>query len=176
MLFTVASLIIFLKFIIFFILIIIIFTFFLPVLIGAPYLPTSLEKVKKIIELADLKLGEKLVDLGCGDGRILIAAAKNGISVVGYEIDPLLCILAKRKIKKAGFENLVKIYCQSFWRINLEQFDVVIIFGAPGIMDRLEKKLLKELKIGARIISYIFPFPKWELEKKESGIFVYRKK
>lgn len=152
-----------------------IFNLFVPIIGGAPYLPTSKQRVKKMLEIAGLKSGEILIDMGSGDGRILIEAAQHGALAIGYEIDPILVYLARRKIKKLGLDKQVKIYWRSFWRADLSKADVVTIYGITGMMKKMEKKLLKELKPGARICSYLFSFPRWDLEKKESGIYFYKK-
>jgi len=154
---------------------ILVFTFLMPIFGLAPYVPTPKKKVKKMLELAGLKPGEKLVDLGLGDGRILIEAAKIGAEAVGYEIDPFLVWLSKKEIKKQGLENKIKIYRKNFWQADLKEADVVTFYGITGIMAKMERKLLKELKPGARVCSYIFPFPKWMPINHDSGIFLYQK-
>lgn len=154
--------------------ILMVFTFFLPVFGGAPYVPTPTKRVKKMLEMAELKPGETLIDIGAGDGRILIEAGKSGAQAIGYEIDPLLVYLTRRKIKKLGLEKRVRIFWRSFWKADLKSADVVTFYGITGIMGKMEKKLLSELKPGARVASYIFPFPKWQEEKKEDGIYLYR--
>ncbi len=142
---------------------------------GVPYLPTPNKNLSKMLELAELKPNELLIDLGSGDGRILIEAAKKGAKAIGYEIDPFLVWTARKEIKKQGLENKIKIYRQSFWKADLKEADVITFYGITGIMGRMEKKLLKGLKPGARVCSYVFSFPNWKPEKHGSGIFLYRK-
>jgi len=149
--------------------------FFIPVLNGAPYLPTSKERVKKMLDLSELKPGETLIDLGSGDGRILIEAARRGAKAIGYEINPILVYLTIRKIKKLGLNEQAQIFWKNFWRINLDRADLITVFGAPSIMGKLEKKFLKELKPGAKICSYVFPLPNLISIKKEEGIYLYQK-
>ncbi|MCX7779044.1 MAG: 50S ribosomal protein L11 methyltransferase [Patescibacteria group bacterium] len=165
----------FLKLLLVVFVIILLLTFSLPFFGGVPYVPTPEKRVKKMLELAQLKQGEKLVDLGSGDGRILIEAARIGAEAVGYEIDPLLVLTSKKLIKKEGLENKIKIYRKSFWQADLKDADVVTFYGITGIMGRMEKKLLRELKPGARVCSYVFAFPRWEPVRYESGIFLYQK-
>lgn len=168
-------LIIFLKLLLVIIAVIFLINLSLPFFGGAPYVPTPQKRVKKMLELAQLKPGEKLVDLGSGDGRILIEAAKLGAEAIGYEIDPFLVLKSKKEIKKQGLENKIKIYRRSFWQADLKEADVVTFYGITGIMKRMEKKLLKELKPGARVCCYVFSFPKWKPINYDSGIFLYRK-
>lgn len=149
--------------------------FFVPVINGAPYLPTAKEKIKKMLDLVELKPGQSLIDLGSGDGRILIAAAQRGARAIGYEINPILVLLTKHKIKKLGLEKQANIFWKNFWQVNFNQADVITIFGAAGIMAKLEKKFLQELKPGAKICSYAFSLPHFRLSKKEEGIYLYQK-
>jgi len=153
------------------------FLFFvlLPVIWGAPFLPISREKIEKAIELVKLQSGEKIVDLGSGDGRILIACARKGGRAVGFEINPFLVWKANRNIKKEGLESLAKAKWSNFWWENLSDFDVVFVYGISHIMKALEKKLLRELKPGTKVVSFIFKFPNWQPKKEEKGIYIYRK-
>jgi len=173
--FFLSNLVLFLKLLGFIFLLLFIYNLISPFLSGAPYLPTPYKKVKKMLELAKLKSGEKLVDLGCGDGRVLIEAAKLGVEAIGYEIDPILVYFLRKKIKKLGLEDKIKVYWKNFWKADLSEADVIVFYGITHIMKRMERKLLKELKPGARVCCYIFPFPEWEPEKYEDGIFLYKK-
>jgi 16S rRNA A1518/A1519 N6-dimethyltransferase RsmA/KsgA/DIM1 with predicted DNA glycosylase/AP lyase activity len=92
---------------------------------GAPYLPTLRQQVKAALELADLKPGDTLLELGCGDGKVVLAAAKQGINVIGYELNPILALVAWSRTRR--YSKNVKIicgqrlrlflyfYCQSLW-------------------------------------------------------------
>lgn len=150
--------------------------FFVPVFNGAIYLPTSIDRVKRMLDLSELKAGQTLIDLGSGDGRILIEAVQRGAMAMGYEINPILVYLTKRKIKKLNLNNRAQIFWKNFWQVDLIDADVITVFGAPTIMAKLEKKFLKELKSGAKICSYVFPLPNLKVLKKEEGIFIYVKK
>ena len=143
---------------------------------GAIYVPTSWSKIKKIIELADIKQGERAVDLGSGDGRLVIALAKSGAESHGYEINPWLVRLARKNIRKEEFTDKAFIHLKSFWGKDLSGFDVITVYGMKHVMWRLEKKLKKELKPGARIVSNGFEFPSWPAAKTEEGIYLYIKR
>jgi len=142
---------------------------------GAVYLPSDKEKVKTIIRLAEIKPGEKVVDLGSGDGVLVIALAKAGAEAHGYEINPLLVLIARKNISKARIGNKAFIHWKSFWNEDLSGFDVVVIYGINYIMGRLEKKLRGELKKDARVVSNAFNFPGWPQIKKEEGVYLYKK-
>lgn len=152
------------------------FLFVYALFFGAPYVPIPKYGLDKIIEYAEIKPGQKAVDLGSGDGRIMIAMAKAGAIVHGYEINPLLVWWTKRKIKKEGLEGKATVYLKSFWNEDLSSYDVVTLFGVRKIMDRLQAKLDKELKPGAKIISFGFSFSGWQYLKKEQATFLYEKK
>lgn len=165
-------------FLIFLIILAVILTifFYWPWLFGAPYEPTSEKKLKKIMNLARIKKGDKAVDLGSGDGRIVIAMAKAGAIAEGYEINPFLVLLSKWKIKKAGLNDKAKIYWKSFWNINLSNYDVIVMFQFHTIMKKLEKKLLNETKKNTRIVSYYWKLPSWKFIKRTENIYLYNKK
>lgn len=150
--------------------------FVIALFFGAPYVPIPRYGLDKIIEFADIKPGQKAVDLGSGDGKIMIAMAKAGAIVDGYEVNPLLVWWTKRRIKKEGLEGKASVYLESFWDINLSSYDIVTLFGVRKIMGRLQEKMDKELKPGAKIISFGFSFPDWQLIKKEKATFLYEKK
>jgi len=141
-----------------------------------PFVPTSDDRLKKMIELAQVKPGEKAVDLGCGDGRVIIALAKAGAEAYGYEIDKNRAEIAIKKVLEEGLSKNVHVFCQNFWDVDLRPFDIVAIYGITSIMNRLEIKLKKELKPGSRVVSNYFPFPTWEPEKKEGSVYLYRYK
>lgn len=142
---------------------------------GAFFAQTTPDLAKKILLLADIKPGQKAVDLGSGDGRLVIAMAKLGIESHGYEINPFLVILSKFKIYKAGLGNKAFVYWGSFWQKDLSGYDIIVLYGISYIMNDLELKLKKELKIGAKVVSNYFRFPHWASEKQEGNICLYKK-
>jgi len=153
-------------------------TSFLSILFrGAPHVPTPRSIIKKAINLAKISKGQKVADLGSGDGRFLIAAAKADASSVGYEINPWLVWLTKWKIKKGGLKGKAQVRWGSFWKADLSNYDVVFIYGLTSIMDKLIHKLKEELKPGAKVITYVFPLVNWpaQQELKEDKIYLYQK-
>lgn len=141
------------------------------VLFGAPYLPTSASTAAEMLRLAGLKPGEKLADLGSGDGRLLIAAARAGAEAEGWEINPALWLLSLWNIHRAGVGALVRL--GSYWHDRVDA-DVVTLFLIRTQMKRMRRKLLAELKPGARVVSYIFEFPDWpKAGETERGAKLY---
>lgn len=151
------------------------FSCVLPVLRGAPFVPTHKERVEKAIKLIGLGPNQKIIDLGSGDGRVLIAAAKKGAKSYGSEINPLLVWRTKFKIKKEGLQSVAFCNWKSFWSQDLSSFDVVFVYGISHIMKWLERKLQRELKPGAKVVSFVFSFPSWQPSSAEDGIFIYQR-
>ena len=153
-----------------------IFKMLLPLAVkGALYVPSKDNEIRAMVALAGVKAGEKAVDLGAGNGRIVMALARQGAEAHGYEINPFLVRSSKKNIKDAGLEGKAFIHLGNFWSVNFSEFDVVTVFGISHMMKRLEAKLKKELKPGARVVSNHFVFPNWPHAKKENGVRLYIK-
>lgn len=144
------------------------------ILTGLPYVSTKKEKLSSILELAHITPGQKAVDLGSGDGRIVIALARAGAQAYGFEINPFLRLISKIKIKLAGVQNRASILKQDFWNANLSQFDTAVIYGIKSIMEKLEKKLINELKPGAKIITVGAKFPNLSPKNQRKDIYLYQ--
>lgn len=125
-----------------------------------------------MIKMANLKPSQTLMDLGSGDGRIVIAAAKTDAKCIGIEINPLLYWWSKLKTKKLGLEN-VEIRRQDLWKTDLSQVDVLTLFFINTKMKKLKQKIKKEMKPGSRVLSYAFKFPDWEFGEKHDKIYLY---
>ena len=142
---------------------------------GASYVSSKEDKIKKMIELAAIQSGEKAADLGAGDGRLVIALAKKGIETHGYEINPILVWQARRNVNKAKLKGKAFIHWKNFWNEDLSIFDIITVYGIGYIMKKLERKLRKELRNNARIVSNGFCFPTWPQIKKEGSVYLYKK-
>lgn len=142
---------------------------------GVPYLATDKERVKDMIILANVKPGEKTVDLGSGDGRIVIAMAKKGAIAHGFELNFFYVILSRYNIWKAGLHGRVHIYWKNFWTVDLSCYDVVTAFAISYLMPKLEKKLKKEIKITTRVITTTYAFKTWKYIKRKDFAFLYKR-
>lgn len=142
-------------------------------LYGIPFVVSTNSRTRSIIKLLDPKRGEKIVDLGSGDGKLLFEIAKHDSIAYGYEINPIAYVQSILFTKRYGFSN-VKIYRENFLKVNLSKFDAVVIYGFPTLMPRLEQKLKKELKPGTRIVSNYFKFPNLKPKRKEGNILLYK--
>ncbi len=135
----------------------------------APFDPTPHEVVERMLVLASVKKGDVIYDLGSGDGRILIAAAKKyGARGVGYEIDTGLVKLARENVRRAGVEKLVRIRQEDFLAADLSSASVVTLYLSYDGNLAVREQLNRQLKRGARVISYTFDMGDWQPKITES--------
>jgi len=124
--------------------------------VGVPFASTPERNIEKALNLLELKPGDTLYDLGCGDGRALLAAERRGAKAIGYEISPWPYLKAQYNLFKA--KSKAKIFLKNFYQVNISDADAVFCFLLNRVMDRVEKKLSSELKPGTKVVSYGFPF------------------
>jgi protein-L-isoaspartate O-methyltransferase len=129
----------------------------------APYVGSPEHVVDKMLAVANLKPGEVIYDLGCGDGRILIAAAsKYKAKGVGIEISEHLARTAAEHVKKAGLQGQIKIIHGDFMKTDLSDANVVTLYLATTANDTLRPNLERYLKPATRVVSYDYPIPGWK--------------
>jgi SAM-dependent methyltransferase len=132
-----------------------------------PYVPTTEAAVQAMLKLADVKKADVVYDLGCGDGRIVISAAKElGARGVGIDINPVRISEAKENARKAGVEKLVRFEENDLFEADIHEATVVTLFLLPHINLKLRPKLLHDLKPGTRIVSNTFDMGDWKPEKE----------
>jgi SAM-dependent methyltransferase len=141
------------------------------ILFGAPYLPTLKREQTAALDLLDLKPGQTLLELGCGDGRMLRAAAQRGIRSVGYELNPLLYIYAK--LRALPHRGLVSVRLANYWRVTLPPADGVYVFLLERFMPALDAKIAGEIVRPVRVVSYAFEIPRKKPVKSSGGMFLY---
>ena len=123
-----------------------------------PYLCSPLQVIDKALEIADLDRNDVFADLGCGDGAVLIRAAeKFGVFSVGFEINPSLVQIARRKVRSAGLQDLIDIVHSDLFSADLSRFNVIYIYPSPLVIDKLSNKILAECIEGTRIIVHDYP-------------------
>src|SRR5690606_15215553 len=121
--------------------------------------------VDAMLDLADIKAGDVHYDLGCGDGRIAISAAKRGATSTGVDFDPRRIKEANENAKYAGVTDKVTIVQGNLFDFDFSKADVLTLYLLPEVNLKLRSKILKELKPGTRIVSHAFDMGDWEPEK-----------
>lgn len=140
---------------------------------GPPFVPTGDKDVLDMIKAAKIQKHQRLVDLGAGDGKLVIAFAKRGYRIDGVEINPRLVRRANKRIAQNSLEGKATVFQGNFWKFDVSNYDVVLLYAIPHIMGRLEKKLIAQLKPDAIIISNCFVFPNLKVLRKIGNIRVY---
>ncbi|MBI4257145.1 hypothetical protein HY626_03775 [Candidatus Uhrbacteria bacterium] len=142
---------------------------------GAPYVPTRPEIMERMLRLAQIGPNDVVVDLGSGDGRLVIAAVEAGARrSMGYEIHPGLTKLSNRKIRQAGFEGRAIVLNHSMWKANLVDANIVFLYQIPYAMGRIKKLLESQLAPGSRIVSHAFKIPDWEPDAVDGYVLLYK--
>ena len=141
-------------------------------LFGAPYLPTLRPQIKAALELAELKKGQTLIELGCGDGRVLLAAARQGINVVGYELNPLLAAIAW--LRTLPYRRQVRVIWGDFWRADWPPADAAFTFLLPRYMARLDATCRHYHHRPLKLVSFAFQVPGKKPSAEKRGVFLYR--
>jgi precorrin-6B methylase 2 len=135
--------------------------------LDVPYVPTRPAVVDGMLKLANLKTGDVLYDLGCGDGRIVVAAAKKyGVTAMGFDIDPERIAEANANAKAAGVTSKVKFVKANLFTTDLSKATVITMYLLPTVNMELRPKILA-LKPGTRIVSHAFDMGDWKADKTE---------
>jgi len=131
-----------------------------------PFVPTTPEAVQAMLKLADVQKTDVVYDLGCGDGRIVVAAARDfGARGVGIDIDPKRIAEAKENAHKAGVEERVRFDEGDLFEADIHEATVVTLFLLSSVNERLRPKLLADLKPGTRVVSNTFQMGDWKPDK-----------
>lgn len=147
-----------------------------PALYGLPPVPTKPERIKKALKLADLQPAEIFYDLGAGDGRVLLIAARDfGAQAVGIEIGPIQCILAWLRITASGYGEQIRIRWGNFYKADLGDADVVFVYATSKEVMKLAPHLQARMKRGSRLVSISADFREWEpsIVDEHDLIFIY---
>jgi ribosomal protein L11 methylase PrmA len=137
--------------------------------LDVPYVPTPQKVVDEMLSLAAVTKNDVVYDLGCGDGRIVITAAKkHGARGVGVDIDPERIKEANANAQQAGVSDRVKFIEQDLFQTDFKEASVVTLYLLPDINLKLRPKLLSELKPGTRVVSHAFDMGDWKPDKTVS--------
>jgi SAM-dependent methyltransferase len=135
---------------------------YLPLMWGAPWVPARMRVVRKMLEMADIKPGQKVVDLGAGDGRFVIAAARSfQAQATGVEIDPIRCLIANALIALRGLHGRAHVRWGNMHDFDLAGADVVTLYLWPSTNQKLATKLSRQLRPGTKVVSHHFSVSNW---------------
>lgn len=140
-------------------------------LFGAPYLPTLDAQVEAALELADLQSGQTLLELGCGDGKVLIAAAERGCAAIGYELNPIMAFVAWLRTRR--YKGRVRVYCRNFWKVRLPEADVIFVFLLDKYMKKLDTKITQLERPDVKLVSFAFQVPDRRPAAEKQGVYMY---
>jgi len=153
-------------------------SFYITIFGGGPFVPTPMPAVHEVLKAAKIKPGDKMYDIGSGDGRFVHFASKNySAKATGFELDPFVFFLAKIRQWVWGWEG--KVIHGNFLKHSIKDADILICYMLPRTLAKFQKKFDAELKKGTRVVSYAFHIGSWEPKKliprkgKISQIFVY---
>ena len=152
-------------------------TVVLPALFGSPWHPLSPGTIRRILEFSEIRPGDKICDLGSGEGRVLITAARKfGAQGVGVEIDPLKVWISRFLIRLAGVQNSVRIFRGSFYKFDASDADVLYVYLTHQALDRIFPEILKTLKPTVKIVSYRFCLKNRTPDKVDSkhNLYLYQ--
>jgi 16S rRNA A1518/A1519 N6-dimethyltransferase RsmA/KsgA/DIM1 with predicted DNA glycosylase/AP lyase activity len=137
------------------------------------FYPTPISEIKKAIKLINIKKPDKAIDLGSGDGRFLFEISKYCREVEGVEIQPILVLYTKLKVILGKYKN-IEVKFKDLWSVNLSEYNLIFIFAIKSRMDKLERKILKEVKKGTKVITYAFKLPNLKYKKyTKNGLYLY---
>ncbi len=146
------------------------------ILVGAPYLPTLKQRIDDAFDLMSLKKGQTMLELGSGDGRMLIAAAKKGLYSIGYEINPFLVIYSKIVCWK--YRKYITVIWGDYWEKEWPKTDAVYVFLLQKYMKKLHNKLIQYTKTHTtKLVSFAFTIEGKKPKKQLKGmrLYVYNK-
>jgi len=140
---------------------------------GAPYLPTLSSAADTALDLLDLQAGQTLLELGCGDGRVARRAAARGLKVVGYELNPILVLMAK--VINFRYRRQVTIKWANYWQAKWPPTDGIFVFLLDRFMQKLDNKITQEYhQHPVKLASYAFKIKGKKIAKTAKGIYLYQ--
>lgn len=152
--------------------ILIVLTYGFVLLFGAPYFPSLKPHMAAAFKLLDLKTGQTVFDLGCGDGRFLKEAARRGYRAVGYELNPF--VFAYAWLSTRRYRQQVKVRYGNFWKADISQADAVYVFLFDRYMAKLDAKLKAESRPGLKLASHTFKISGKKITAQNYGVFLYK--
>lgn len=138
---------------------------------GAPFLPTLSRRTADALDMLNLMPGQLLLELGSGDGRLQLAAAKRGIRSIGYELNPLLVWYARVRLWR--YRKLAQVRLASYWSANLPKADGIYVFLLQPYMQKLDKKIIQSKITPVKLVSFAFEIPNKKPAQENNGMRLY---
>jgi SAM-dependent methyltransferase len=132
------------------------------------YVPTPQEVVDRMLDMAEIKPGDTMIDFGCGDGRMVVSAAKRGARGLGVDINPVRIAEANENARKASVADRVEFKIANLFEEDLSRADVMAMYLLPDINLRLRPKILDTMKPGTRIVSHAFDMGDWQPDQRDT--------
>lgn len=151
---------------------VVVFLFGFVVLFGAPYLPTLQKQIDTAFDLLDLQPGQTVLELGCGDGRVLKAAAERGLYAIGYELNPVLALVAR--LRTWRYRKQVRVIWGNYWNRTWPEARGIFVFLLDPYMEKLNKKIIQECSKPVKLVSFAFEIPNRRAEREKHGLYLYR--
>ncbi len=154
------------------VLFLVILCFSFVIFFGAPYLPVMSNSANQALDLLNLTEGQTILDLGSGGGKVLRVAGRKKIRAIGYELNPILCLISY--LTTIRYKSNVKVICGNFWSKELPDADAVFVFLLPKYMKKLDGKL-KRMKLShdLKLVSFAFEIPGKKPYFKKDNLFFY---
>lgn len=140
---------------------------------GGPFVPSRKSSVEAMVRLAHIKDGQRIIDVGSGDGRVLFAAAKKGAIATGIEINPYLVLFTRIRALLSPYRGAIRAHWQNLWNADLSGADTVFVYLLPWRMEELAAKLNRELRPGSTVITNSFIFPGCKRIRQDAANHVY---
>ena len=138
---------------------------------GAPFLPTLHSRTTDALDMLQLKEGDLLLELGCGDGRLLAEAAKRGINSIGYELNPLLVWYSRLRLLR--YRKLAKVKLANYWQVDLPKAQGIYVFLLQPYMVKLHKKIVQNKLAPVKVVSFSFTIPNKKSVQENRGMRLY---
>lgn len=154
--------------------VVVLMLFGMVVFVGPPYLPTMRRQLDGALDMLDLKPGQTLLELGSGDGRVLLSAAKRGLQAVGIELNPVLVLVSY--IVTWKYRKQVRIIWASYWGPPWPKADAIFTFMLPKYMAKLDKRIEQWRDGQTKLASFAFTIPEREAVQERAGVYLYEYK
>lgn len=142
--------------------------------LGAPFVRSDKKKIEIMLDLAEIKPGDVVVDLGSGDGSLIIEAAKQGAQAIGVEINPFLVWFSRTRAEFQHLGSTATLVRGNLKNYDLKGANVVFLYLWPSTIENLKEKLQHELAHGARIVSNGFPIAGWPIILEKENVYLYK--